>query len=80
MVLLVVAAAILVSLGGIVMAMLNPDPHHRAVTPVLVAATLAIGWLLMHSMFVPHYAHRHFAAEARKDGSGFGFPGEPPRS
>jgi len=78
--LLVVAAAILTSLGGIVMALLNPDPDHRAVTTGLVAVTLASGWLLMHSVFVPHYAHRHFAAVARDSDSGFGFPGEPPRS
>ena len=78
--LLVVAAAILTSLGGIVMALLNPDPDHRAVTPVLVAVTLSGGWLLMHSVFVPHYAHRHFAAVARDKDAGIGFPGEPPRS
>ncbi|HRD28962.1 MAG TPA: DUF1345 domain-containing protein [Caulobacter sp.] len=79
-VMLVVMAAIGASLGGIVMALLNPDPDHRAVTPILVAATLALGWGLMHSVFVPHYAHRHFAAVARNKDAGVGFPGEPPRS
>ena len=75
--LLVVAAAILTSLGGIVMALLNPDPEHKALTPILVAVTLATGWSLMHSVFVPHYAHRHFAAAPK---SGIGFPGDAPTS
>jgi uncharacterized membrane protein len=79
-VLAVVAAAILTSLGGIVMALLNPDPDHRAMTPLIVAVTLAAGWGLMHSVFVPHYAHRHFAAAARDPQAGIGFPGQPPRS
>lgn len=75
--LLVVAAAILASLGGIVVALLHPDPDHKALTPIMVAVTLATGWGLMHSVFVPHYAHRHFAADPI---SGIGFPGEPPTS
>lgn len=79
-VLLVVGAAILASLGGIVMALLHPDPDHRALTPVLVGLTLAAGWLLMHSVFVPHYAHRHFAVIGQSEDAGFGFPGEPPTS
>lgn len=79
-VLLVVAAAIMASLGGIVLALLNPDPNHRATTPVLVGITLAAGWGLMHSVFVPHYAHRHFASVADNPDAGFGFAGEPPRS
>jgi uncharacterized membrane protein len=79
-VLAVVATAILTSLGGILLALLHPDTDHRPVTPVLVAVTLATGWLLMHSVFVPHYAHRHFEAVARHDKAGIGFPGEPPTS
>lgn len=79
-ILLVVSMAILASLGGIVMALLNPDPAHKALTPVIVGVTLAVGWLLMHSVFVPHYAHRHFAAEARRAKSGVGFTGDPPNS
>jgi len=78
--LLVVGAAILASLGGIVMALLHPDPDHRAMTPIVVAVTLAAGWGLMHSVFVPHYAHRHFAAAARHRDAGFGFPGDQPTS
>lgn len=79
-VMLVVMTTIGASLGGIVMALLNPDPDHKAMTPLLVAATLALGWGLMHSVFVPHYAHRHFAAVARNKEAGVGFPGEPPSS
>lgn len=78
-VLLVVAAAILASLAGIVLALLNPDPDHKAMTPILVGVTLAVGWSLMHSVFVPHYAHRHFASVADNPEAGFGFAGEPPR-
>lgn len=78
--LLVVSAAILASLGGIVMALLNPDPDHKAMTPIVVGLTLAAGWALMHSVFVPHYAHRHFATEAAKPKSGVGFPGDAPSS
>lgn len=79
-ILLVVSVVILASLGGIVMALLNPDPAHKALTPIIVGATLIAGWLLMHSVFVPHYAHRHFAAEARSPKSGVGFTGDPPTS
>ena len=79
-VLLVVAAAVLTNLGGIVMALLNPDPEHKALTRVIVGVTLATGWLLMHSVFVPHYAHRHFMAVAKHRDAGIGFPGEAPTS
>ncbi len=80
MILMVVSAVILTSLGGIVMALLNPDPANKALTPTLVAVTLATGWGLMHSVFVPHYAHRHFAIIGESEDAGFGFPGEPPTS
>ncbi len=79
-VLLVVGAAIIASLGGIVMALLHPDKDHKALTPVIVGVTLAVGWLLMHSVFVPHYAHRHFAITGESQNAGIGFPGEPPTS
>lgn len=79
-ILLLVLAAILVSLGGIVAALLAPDRGDRALTSGLVAATLVLGWLLMHTLFVPHYAHRHFAEVARGKDRGFGFPGEQPTS
>ena len=79
-VLLVVAAAIIASLGGIIMALLHPDKDHKALTPIVVGVTLVSGWLLMHSVFVPHYAHRHFAIIGESKDAGIGFPGEPPTS
>lgn len=80
MVVLVVAGSTFVSLGGIVVALLRPGGDHPLLTFSFVAVTLAAGWGLMHSMFVPHYAHRHFAAVASNPEAGFGFTGEPPRS
>ena len=59
---------------------MNPDKVHKALTPILVGVTLATGWLLMHSVFVPHYAHRHFAIVGESKDAGIGFPGEPPTS
>lgn len=45
---------------------------------VLAALTLASSWLVVQSLFVGHYAHRHFqATQARGTGAGFLFPGEP---
>jgi len=79
-ILLIVLGAILASLGGIVAALMAPDRGDKALTTGLVAATLALGWLLMHSVFVPHYAHRHFGETARSKEAGIGFPGEPPTS
>jgi uncharacterized membrane protein len=34
-----------------------------------------LSWLVLQSVFVLHYAHRHFGGGAGKDG--IGFPGEP---
>ena len=79
-ILVIELAVILASLGGIIAALLAPDRGDKAVVAVLVAVTLALGWLLMHSVFVPHYAHRHFTLTARNKDAGIGFPGEPPTS
>jgi len=79
-ILIIELAVILASLGGIVAALLAPDQGDRALVTGLVAVTLALGWALMHSVFVPHYAHRHFALTARRKDAGIGFPGEPPTS
>lgn len=79
-ILIIELAVILASLGGIVAALLAPDRGDKAFTSILVAVTLALGWALMHSVFVPHYAHRHFAETARKKDAGIGFPGEAPTS
>jgi len=79
-ILVIELAVILASLGGIVAALMAPDRGDRAFVTILVAVTLALGWALMHSVFVPHYAHRHFAVTARKKDAGIGFPGDPPTS
>lgn len=79
-ILIIELAIILASLGGIVAALLAPDRGDKAFVAILVAVTLTLGWALMHSVFVPHYAHRHFVESARKKDAGIGFPGEPPTS
>ncbi|MBP7705427.1 MAG: DUF1345 domain-containing protein [Caulobacter sp.] len=79
-ILLLVLAAILASLGGIVATLMAPDRGDKALTTGLVAATLALGWLLMHTLFVPHYAHRHLAEVQKDKDHGFGFPGQQPTS
>ncbi len=45
----------------------------------LAALTLVSSWFVVQSLFVAHYAHRHFQAlDARGDKAGFLFPGDPP--
>lgn len=79
--LLIVLAAIVASLGAVVDAMLAARTAHDAAKAMIAAsagATLILSWLVLQSVFVPHYAHRHFG-----DGKGKGgidFPGEPPSS
>jgi uncharacterized membrane protein len=75
--LVIVLSLVLASLGAIVQAMLGakdgPDAQ-RALVAGLASVTLVSSWLLLQSVFVLHYAHRHFGAAA---GKGFDFPGEP---
>lgn len=75
-----VLAAIGASLGGIVATLLAADKSDKALTTALVGATLVLGWALMHTLFVPHYAHRHLAETAKNKDHGFGFPGQQPTS
>jgi len=76
--------AILASLGGIVGALSavageSAAQHH--LVDALAALTLISSWFVLQSLFVAHYAHRHFQEEAASGGkSGFTFPGEPPRT
>lgn len=79
--LLIVLAAILASLGAVVDAMIAAK-HAAGAAQAFIAtcagATLVLSWLVLQSAFVLHYAHRHFG-----DGKGKGgiqFPGEPPAS
>ncbi len=79
--LLIVLALIAVSLGGIgdaLFAAKHFSPQDKAISAGLVAMTLALGWLMLQSVFTAHYAHRHFVEAGRNKSFGFGFPGEPP--
>jgi uncharacterized membrane protein len=76
--------AILASLAGVYFALHAARGSHGLAhdLPVALSAlTLASSWLVVHSLFIGHYAHRHFqAVEARGQGAGFLFPGDPPRT
>ncbi|HZK98614.1 MAG TPA: DUF1345 domain-containing protein [Caulobacteraceae bacterium] len=81
---LMAIAAIAASLGGIVSALIQTKGE-SAVTHGLVdslaALTLVTSWVLLQSIFVSHYAHRHYQAiEAGGQGAGFMFPGNAPRT
>jgi uncharacterized membrane protein len=48
-------------------------------SPGLAALTLVTSWFVVHTLFVGHYAHRHFQAVAlHGEKAGFLFPGDPP--
>lgn len=76
--LMIVLAAIVASLWAVVDAMIaarTSGSSAKALIASLAGATLVLSWLVLQSVFVLHYAHRHFGAGAGKDG--IGFPGEP---
>lgn len=73
----IVLALVLASLVAIVQAMIgarNGPETQRALVAGLAGVTLVGSWLLLQSVFVLHYAHRHFGDAG---GKGFDFPGEP---
>jgi uncharacterized membrane protein len=77
-ILLIVLAAILSSLVAVVAAMLNAKTagaETKAVTAACAGITLVLSWVVLHSVFTLHYAHRHFGDGKGK--LGFLFPGEP---
>jgi uncharacterized membrane protein len=79
--LLIVLAAIVASLGAVVDAMVAARTAQglaKAFIATSAGATLVLSWLVLQSVFVPHYAHRHFGDGKSK--GGIGFPGEPPTS
>lgn len=83
-ILVMVVAAVAASLAAIVWLLAtvrSASPLERETAPAMAILTLVVSWLAMQTIFVLHYAHRHFAAPER-DGSarGFGFPGEPART
>jgi len=77
-----VIGAIIASLVGIVLSMVE-SKHGSSDVQNLVAGlallTLVVSWIMLQTIFVLHYAHRHFG-DANGDGEingGFRFPGEP---
>jgi uncharacterized membrane protein len=70
------------SLGGVYSALHAAHGSHganRDLPLALSAFTLASSWWVVQSLFVGHYAHRHFqAVQARGEHAGFLFPGDPP--
>jgi len=80
-ILLLVLAAILSSLVAVVAAMLNArsaGPEIKTITAACAGVTLVLSWVVLHSVFTLHYAHRHFGDGTGKPG--FLFPGEPART
>jgi uncharacterized membrane protein len=75
--------AIIASLVGVYAALTSSHGQSlaaRSLTPPLAGLTLISTWFVVQSLFVAHYAHRHFQALAAKGPSaGFLFPGDPPR-
>jgi uncharacterized membrane protein len=74
-ILLLVAAAALASLGAIV-ALLGASPGGAGRPPghlALAIATILLSWTLVHVIFALHYAHDFYAAGAK--GGGLAFPG-----
>lgn len=78
---LIVLAAIAVSLGAVVDAMIvakDAASDAKAMIIGSAGATLVLSWLVLQTVFVLHYAHRYFGAG--EDRGGIQFPGEPPTS
>lgn len=82
-VVVVVLASLAFSLGGIFTALYaarGDVGYQKEMTIGFVAATLVLGWLVLQTVFVAHYAHRHFAEVRINPEHGIGFPGEQPHS
>lgn len=78
---LIVLAATAASLGAVVDAMLAVKHLSGGARGLIIGsavATLVLSWLVLQTVFVLHYAHRHFGAGADK--GGIQFPGEQPSS
>ena len=76
-----VMLAMAASIGGVFVALATTkaSDSQRQTTTVLAALTLVSSWFVVHSLFVAHYAHRHFQALSRRgEKAGFLFPGDPP--
>lgn len=83
-ILALVIVAIAASLAGIVSSLLSVKGlgvEARDVVNALAALTLLSSWAMLQSVFLAHYAHRHFQSlAARGPTGGFLFPGDPPRT
>jgi len=83
-ILTLVIVAIAASLAGIVAALLSVKDlgaNARNLVAALAALTLLSSWTVLQSVFLAHYAHRHFQSlAARGPTGGFLFPGDPPRT
>ncbi len=76
--LMIVLAAIIASLWAVVDAMIASRTASGPIKAFIAASagvTLALSWLVLQSVFVLRYAHRHFGEGEGKNG--IGFPGEP---
>jgi uncharacterized membrane protein len=81
---LLAGLAIVASLTGVFAALSatrDRGATSGAVVTGLSGLTLVSTWFVVQSLFVAHYAHRHFQAVARRGkDAGFLFPGDPPAS
>ena len=81
-ILILALVSIAASLSGIVAALIQVKGESEAtriLVMALAALTLVSAWGVLQSLFISHYAHRHFQCVEEK-GGGFIFPGEPPRT
>jgi len=75
----VAAAACFVAIAFELSAMKGMTGQNKLFHATLVAFTIPMAWLFIHSMFALHYAHEYYASEDSK-GCGLIFPGDPPLS
>jgi uncharacterized membrane protein len=77
-----VGSAMIASLAGVYLALSQGGRGvTRELSTSLAGLTLVTSWLVVQTLFVAHYAHRHFQALAtRGPAAGFKFPGDPPQT
>ena len=75
----VAAAACFVAIAFELSAMKGMTGHNKFFHATLVAATIPMAWLFIHSMFALHYAHEYYDADDSL-GRGLIFPGNQPLS
>jgi uncharacterized membrane protein len=82
-IILIIGVAIIASLAGVYVALTQARGQSKAdseLVTALAGLTLVSSWFVVQSIFVAHYAHRHFQVIGeRGEGAGFLFPGDPPR-